>query len=249
MTIGGVPTARATRAQLAACMAYDYRRVKRGKQLLPRVVVSSNGAVVAAFHQDAAFRESILQADIIDADGMPLVMASRLLTKTPLLERTSTTDFIHDAAAVAAASGIRFYFLGAKEGVVQTAAAKLVERHPGLQIAGVRNGYFKREEEEAICADIRASGADVLWLGLGSPNQEAFALRNRHLLQGLTWIRTCGGLFDHVAGRFHRAPLWVQKAGMEWLFRAAQEPARLGPRYLATNPVALYHLLTKTGDR
>jgi exopolysaccharide biosynthesis WecB/TagA/CpsF family protein len=89
---------------------------------------------------------------------------------------------------------------------------------------------------------------DVLWLGLGSPLQESFAVRNRLRLKGVGWIRTCGGMLDYYSGRAPRAPLWMQKAGLEWLFRSAQEPQRLGSRYLRTNLPALYHLLTKTGE-
>jgi N-acetylglucosaminyldiphosphoundecaprenol N-acetyl-beta-D-mannosaminyltransferase len=248
IVIAGIPTLRATRAELATIMVADYRNTQQGHKTLPRIVISSNGSVIAAFHGDPSFRSLVMEADMIDADGMPLVMASRIFCHNPLLERVATTDFIHNAADAAVSANMRFYFLGGETGIAERAAQKLVALHPGLDIVGCRDGFFKPEDEAAICADIVKRGTDVLWLGLGSPKQEAFAVRNRSALTGLTWIRTCGGLFDHVVGRTRRAPQWMQSCGIEWLFRAAQEPRRLGPRYLRTNPVAAFHLFTKTHD-
>lgn len=249
LSVGGVPTTRITRAGLAQLMVEDCRKARIGDLPLPRLVVSSNGAVIADFHHDALFRDTLLKADVIDADGMPLVMATRLFCREPLKERVATTDFINDAAAAAAREGVRFYFLGAKPGVAQTAAAHFRTLYPTLQIVGVRHGYFAFEEEAALCEEIRASGADVLWIGLGSPLQELFAVRNQHRLQGLTWLRTCGGMFDHYSGRFRRAPDWMQIAGLEWLHRMVNEPVRLGRRYLTTNLPAIYYLLTQTNDK
>lgn len=248
ITIAGIPTICATRSELARLMVTDCERRRADPAILPRIVISSNGSVIAGFHRDAAFRALVLDADVIDADGMPLVMATRMFCSTPLKERVATTDFIHDAADAAVAANMRFFFLGGEPGVARRAADALAVRHPGLEIVGCRDGYFRPEEEAAICAEIVGNKTDVLWLGLGSPRQEAFASRNREALAGVTWIRTCGGLFDHLTGRTRRAPKWMQSCSIEWLFRAVQEPRRLGPRYLRTNPVAAFHLLTKTHD-
>jgi N-acetylglucosaminyldiphosphoundecaprenol N-acetyl-beta-D-mannosaminyltransferase len=248
IVIAGILTLRATRSELAKVMVADYQNMRDGRTKSPRIVISSNGSVIAAFHRDPSFRPLVLEADLIDADGMPLVMASRIFCRNPLQERVATTDFIHDAADAAVAANLRFYFLGGERGVAERAAEKLVSRHPGLNIVGCRDGFFRPEDEAQICADIVKQKTDVLWVGLGSPKQEAFAVRNRQALGGVTWIRTCGGLFDHIVGRTRRAPRWMQSCGIEWLFRAAQEPRRLGPRYLRTNPIAAFHLLTKTHD-
>jgi exopolysaccharide biosynthesis WecB/TagA/CpsF family protein len=248
ITVGGIPTVRLTRAELAEEMAADCRRARAGLLDYPRIVSSSNGYVVASYHENGPLRDALRQADIIDADGMPLVFASRLRCKRPLTERVATTDFIHDAADVAIRDGLRFFFVGAKPGVPERAADNLRALHPGLLIAGTRHGYFTEPDEPAICEEIRAARTDVLWVGLGSPMQELFAVRNRKRLAGLAWIRTCGGLFDHYDGTSRRAPGWMQSAGLEWLYRASREPGRLGTRYLRTNPVALFHLLTKTHD-
>lgn len=248
LTVGGIVCSRLNRAELAATMVADAMKARRGELAEPRIVISSNGMVIARYHADRAFRALVDASDIVDVDGMPLVMATRLFCRTPLEERVATTDFVRDASAAAAKEHIRFFFLGAAPGVADDAARNLISAYPGLQIVGVRNGYFAPEQEEELCAEIRASGADVLWLGIGSPYQEQFAFRNRAGLAGLAWIRTCGGLFDFYAERVPRAPGWVQETGFEWLFRTLQEPRRLAGRYFRTNPLAAYHLLTKTHD-
>lgn len=248
LTIGGIRVARLSREELAELMQADVRDARAGLLTRPRVVTSANGSIIAAYHGDPAFRALINAADVIDADGMPLVFASRLLCKHPLAERTATTDFLLDAAALAARTDLRFFFLGSRPGVAARAAEHLRSRFPGLQVVGTRNGYFTPADVPQICAKIRAARADVVWIGRGSPLQEQFAVENRDLLEGVAWIRTCGGLFDHYGGGVSRAPDWMQRAGLEWLYRAAREPVRLGWRYLVTSPVAVYYLLAKTHD-
>lgn len=246
--IGGIPTTRMTRAELAALMVSDVSQARIGALTKPKVIVYSNGQVIANYHRDPVFRALVDQADIVDADGMPLVLATRLLWRRSLSQRVATTDFIRDAAAAAAGAGVRFYFLGGRPGVADLAARNLSQTYPGLEIVGVRDGYFDAADEAGICRAITDARADVLWLGLGSPKQEAFAIRHRDKLAGLAWIKTCGGLFDHASSSVPRAPAWMQAAGLEWLFRSMLEPRRLGLRYLRTNPQALYHLMTKTRD-
>jgi len=248
LTIGGLSIARLTRAEMAQLMVDDVARARGGTLPYPRLLTSANGSVVAAYHLDPALRRTIDAIDVVDADGMPLVFASRLFCKRPLTERAATTDFLLDAADVAARHAISFFFLGARPGVANRAAEHLRYRYPGLQVAGARNGYFKDSDLPAICRQIRDSGADVLWLGMGGGRQERIAVEAREMLGGLAWVRTCGGLFDHYGGGVSRAPEWMQTAGLEWLYRGAREPLRLGWRYLVTNPVALYYLFTRTHD-
>ncbi|PSJ38579.1 glycosyltransferase [Sphingomonas deserti] len=230
-------------------MLEDVQDARAGLLSVPRVIVASNGSVIARYHSDPGFAALIDAADVIDPDGMPLILATRLLWKRPLPERVATTDFIHDACEIAIKNGLRFYFLGGKPGVAERAAERLRTLHPGIQIVGTRHGYFRPDEEEEVCEAVRETGADVLWLGLGSPAQESFAVRRRASLAGVGWIRTCGGLFDHYTGLVPRAPRWMQNAGLEWLHRSMLEPARLGVRYLRTNPAAVWHLLTKSRER
>ena len=129
------------------------------------------------------------------------------------------------------------------------AARRILRRsHPGVEIAGRRNGYFRRDEEARICDEINRSGADVLWVGLGVPLEYEFCLRNKDRLK-VGWIVTCGGCFNFAAGDYVRAPQWMQKAGLEWLHRLWREPKRLFWRYLVTNPVAIAMLLLEHRQR
>lgn len=246
--LGGISTTRGTRADFAEMMAEDCRSARSGELATPRIVVSSNGSVIARYHRDPLFRQLIDRADIVDADGMPMVIFTRLFWERPLPERVATTDFIYNACEIAVRDGLRFFFLGGKNGVAERAAARLGELYPGLQIAGTHHGYFLPEDEPELCDRIREAGTDVLWVGLGSPRQETFAFRQRALLEGVGWIRTCGGLFDFCSGDASRAPKFLQQIGLEWLYRAGLEPVRLGLRYLSTNPSAIWHLLTKSAE-
>jgi len=176
------------------------------------------------------FRRTFEAADIIHADGAPVVFASKILTRAPIPERSATTDFLHDAAKMAQAHGLKFFLLGATEKVNADCAAMLDKSYPGLEIAGRRNGYFAAEDEAAICEEINRSGADVLWVGLGVPLEYEFCERNRDRLKA-GWIVTCGGCFNFATGAYRRAPAWMQRVGLEWLFRVAHEPARLAKRY------------------
>ena len=207
----------------------------------------ANGQVVQRYHADREFRRCLEEAEVIDADGMSLVFASRLFYRSPLPERMNNSDFFVEFSRVAIRSGLRLYLLGSTDEANRVASEALRERFPGLTIAGRHHGLFDAGAEDALCAEIVGCGTEVLWVGMGCPRQEFFCVRNRHRLRGVVWIRTCGGLFDQFSGRIGRAPFWMRQAGLEWLFRLQEEPLRLGPRYLATNLPALYHLATKTG--
>jgi exopolysaccharide biosynthesis WecB/TagA/CpsF family protein len=244
VVVGGVRTACVSRKQLERLMVGDCLAA-RGARRAPKLVFAANGHAVALAARDSDFRRKFDAADLIHADGAPVVFASRLLTRTPIPERSATTDFIHDAASAARAHGLTFFLLGASEDVNRRCADALRARHPGLGIAGRRNGYFSPEEEVRICEQINASGADVLWVGLGVPFEYDFCLRNRHRLR-VGWIVTCGGCFNFAAGDYARAPQWMQQSGLEWLHRLWREPRRLFWRYAVTNPLALFALLTRT---
>ena len=241
--IGGIATDLVTATELAGQMLEDCRE---SRLAVPKLIFYANGFTLSRYHADPSFRRDFDQANIVVADGAPHVLASRCLSALPLPERIAITDFIHVAAEAAAQHSIRFFLLGASEEANAAAAHALTARYPNLIIAGRRNGYFEAHEEAMICSEIVSSGTDVLWVGLGSPLQESFALRNRERLVGVAWLFACGGLFDHLSGRYRRAPGWAQSAGLEWIFRAVQEPRRLGIRYLRTNIPAAFHLVTKT---
>ncbi|GAA0554834.1 exopolysaccharide biosynthesis WecB/TagA/CpsF family protein [Rhizomicrobium palustre] len=243
-TVGGLPTACVSRQQLVQVMVGDCLAAREGNRA-PKLVFASNGHAIAMAAMDMNFRELFHKADLIHADGEPVVFASKLLAATPVPERSATTDFIFDAAKAAGEHGLKFYLLGSTEEINARAVEKLKEAYPGVEIVGRRNGYFSRDDEAAICEDINASGADVLWVGLGVPFEYEFTLRNKMRLKA-GWVVTCGGCFNFAAGDYVRAPGWMQKTGLEWLHRLWREPRRLFWRYAITNPVAIAMLAMKT---
>ena len=242
--IGGVPVDVYSRDSLADQLARDVT----APLARPKLVFSANGQGISMAVTDQVFARDLEQADIVHADGMSIVFASRVFTRTHLPERIATTDFFHDAARVADKKRLKFFFLGAKEEVVRDAYAEAQKMYPNVDWVGFRNGYFTEDEEEQVCREIVATGADVVWVGIGRPKQEAFCVRNADRLAGVTWLKTCGGLFDFLAGRNSRAPSWMQSLGLEWAYRTLLEPRRLLWRYVVTNTHCLWLFLTKSGS-
>jgi exopolysaccharide biosynthesis WecB/TagA/CpsF family protein len=243
--IGGLPIAVIDRAESAQRMLAS-ALARRGGNNRPLLVTSANGQVLSACAQDAAVRALFAAADLIHADGQPLVFASRLRCATPLPERVATTDLFHDVARLAEQAGASFYLLGGTADVIEATVRNVARAYPRLRIAGYRDGYFLPDEETSVVAAINAARPDILWIGMGIPMEQAFSLRHRDRLTGVGLIKTSGGLFDFLSGKNSRAPAWMQAAGLEWLYRAALEPRRLLGRYLRTNPHAVYLLLTQT---
>jgi exopolysaccharide biosynthesis WecB/TagA/CpsF family protein len=145
-------------------------------------------------------------------------------------------------ARLAAKAGTTFYLLGASEEINRAAVEEACATYPALRIIGRRNGYFSKNEESAIVADIARLAPDILWVGLGAPLEQQFCARNLEAMRGVGIVKTSGGLFDFLALAKPRAPLWMQHLGFEWLFRMLLEPRRLFLRYLITNPHALFVL-------
>jgi N-acetylglucosaminyldiphosphoundecaprenol N-acetyl-beta-D-mannosaminyltransferase len=171
-------------------------------------------------------------AAFVLADGMPLVWASRY-KRRPLPERVAGSDLIFRISERAAARGHRLFLLGGAPGVGEAAARALVGRYPGLAIVGVEApeiGEAGGAAESALIARIQAARPDILFAALGQPKGERWIGRNLDAL-GVPVCVQVGASIDFVAGRVRRAPPWMQKTGMEWVFRMAQEPRRLGPRY------------------
>jgi exopolysaccharide biosynthesis WecB/TagA/CpsF family protein len=245
--IGGVPVSRFTAAQWCELMVGDWQR-KKAANIAPKVVTTVNGQVISLAVQDQIYRDALLQTDHIAADGMSVVFASRLATETPLPERVATTDWFHAAAKAASRHGIRFFLLGATKEMNKRAAKRIRKLYPFLQIAGARDGYFDRRKIEQVAAEIAAAKPDVLWIGVGNPEQLFLAHRFRALIPDVTWIRTCGGLFDFLSGMRSRAPKAVQAVGMEWAYRMALEPQRLGWRYATTNVTAAVAMARDSGS-
>src|SRR5581483_9257080 len=245
VAIGGLPIAVIDRVA-SARLIIDLARSRPGPR--PVVMTSANGQVVSLVARDPDARRMFLAADLLHADGMPLVVAPRLRGPAQWPERVATTDLFHDVARLAELEGVSFYLLGAQPTVIDRAVASVRERYPRLAIAGHRSGYFAGDEDR-IAEEINAAAPGVLWVGMGVPREQAFAAAYAHRLTNVGVIKTSGGLFDFLSGKNRRAPAWMQAAGLEWLYRTALEPRRLLMRYLTTNPHAAYLLLAKASRR
>ena len=192
-----------------------------------------NAAKIVAATRDKELLEILQRADIVTADGMSVVWASQFL-RQPLKERVTGIDTFAGLVEYAAERGLAVYFFGAHEESVKQVVKKFQSRYPKLRVAGYRNGYFAAEENEAIVAEIKHSGADLLFVAMGSPAQERWIAANLKAT-GVKFALGVGGSFDHISGRVRRAPRWMQRSGLEWLHRLALEPRRLWRRYLIGN--------------
>ncbi len=190
----------------------------------PRQVVTVNPEFVMAAQRDAAFRDVLLRADLSLPDGVGLLLGARILG-TPLKERVTGVDTVVRMAALAAERGYRLYLLGAAPGVAEETARRLVQANPGLRIAGTYAGSPAPEEEDAIVARITAAAPDVLFVAYGAPKQDLWVARNLERLQ-VPVAMGVGGAFDFIAGRAKRAPVWMQRMGLEWLHRLIHQPWR-----------------------
>jgi N-acetylglucosaminyldiphosphoundecaprenol N-acetyl-beta-D-mannosaminyltransferase len=245
-TIGGLPVAVIDRARSAELMI-DLALQRRGSGRRPFVFTSANGQVLSMCARQPQSRELFLQADLIHADGMPMVFVSRLFHGAPLPERVATTDLFHDVAWLAQQRGARMFLLGATNVVANQAVQQVRTLYPGLDVVGHNGGYLRRQgDDDRIIDAINRARPDILWLGLGAPAEQSFAIRHRERLRGVGLIKTAGGLFDFLSGKNARAPGWMQNTGLEWAYRIYLEPRRLAGRYLMTNPHALFLLLTRT---
>lgn len=242
--VGGVKIACISRDQLTKLMISDCIATQSGPRS-PKLIFDTNGQGLSLAATNSRYRECLESADIIHADGQVIVTASRYLTSSPIPERSATTDFFHDAAKVASQTGLQFFLFGGTEEVNGECARVVQDQYPLLKIAGRRHGYYSDADEAAICDAINASGADVVWVGLGKPKEQEFCVRNRHRIKA-GWLITCGGCFNFITGRYSRAPNWMQNAGLEWLHRVVTNPRQLFWRYLTTNPHALFLIATRT---
>ena len=206
------------------------------KQLHHTVV---NAGKIVAMQEDMTLRKSVHEADIINADGQAVVWASKFLRK-PIKERVAGVDLMGNLVDMAATNGYKIYLLGAKEEVVTRLNKIYEEKYGGNLVAGYRNGYFNEAEEAKIVDDIVQSGAQMLFVAISSPFKENFLYRHKDALRQVNFIMGVGGSFDVYAGEVKRAPVWMQKIGMEWFFRFLQEPKRMWRRYLIGNSKFIY---------
>ena len=196
-------------------------------------VVTPNAEIAYEALHDGQLREMLNGADLMLPDGAGVVLASKLL-RTPVKQKVAGVDFAAGLLSILERNGQSLYLLGGKTGIGELAAQKMLEAHPQLRIAGIADGYF--QDEAPVIAKINASGADALFVCLGAPKQERFMVQHQqelhvHLMAGL------GGSLDAFAGTVQRAPAWMIRLNLEWLYRLIREPKRFRrmlrlPKYL-----------------
>ena len=201
-----------------------------------------NAGKIIQIQEDSELKHCVIHSDIIQADGQSVIWASKILGK-PLKERVAGIDLVEKIIEQAHLNNFKIFFFGATEEVVRTVVDKYSQKYsPGI-IAGYRNGYFKENESSKIAQQIAESGAQILFVAITSPIQEHFLYYNKDILKPVNFKMGVGGSFDVFAGKTKRAPLWMQKIGMEWFYRFLQEPKRMWKRYLVGNTKFLFLVL------
>ncbi len=203
----------------------------------PHMVVTSDASAIVRSRDDHELHRIINEADLVTPDGIGVIWSARFLD-LPLYERVSGVDLALRLADLSARKGYSMFLFGAAPGVADEAASHLQQRFPGLRIVGTRNGFFSEEEEPAIVEQIKAAQPDLLLVAFGIPKQEKWIKRHLEALQVPVCIGV-GGSFDVYAGRVPRAPLWMQRLGLEWLFRTVRDPKRIGRALLLPKLVVM----------
>ena len=205
--------------------------IKEGKHISHVVI---NAGKVVAMQKDKMLFKSVASCDIINADGQSVVWGARFLgAKVP--ERVAGIDLMYSLLKLAGEKGYTCYFLGAREEVVREVVARVKKKYGSEIVAGSRNGYFTEEEGEEVAGEILQSGANILFVAMASPKKEKFLYQNREILKKVNFTMGVGGSFDVIAGITKRAPVWMQRMGLEWFYRFMQEPKRMWRRYLVGN--------------
>ena len=205
--------------------------VERVKELIfdqekSSLVVTPNSEMIAMAAEDIELARILNSADLATADGIGVVIASKILGQ-PLPERVAGFDLISSLFKEFAEENINFYFLGSKPGIVDRSVENLNTSYQNLNLAGYHHGYIDYDDQQKIIEEINSKNIDLLLVGMGVPLQEKFLDSNLKKLKVGAAV-TVGGSFDVLAGEVNRAPLWMQKAALEWLYRLLQEPSRFG---------------------
>lgn len=196
-------------------------------------LIGVNADKLLQMRDDPEMDAIVRRCEVVNADGASMVMAAKRLG-APVPERVAGIDLMGELCALAEREGYPVFLLGARREVAERTRGVLLERHPGLRVAGVRDGYFGEGEFDEVAEEVRSSGARITFVGITSPKKELLIERFRAL--GLTGAYVgVGGSFDVVSGAIPRAPMWMQRAHLEWLFRMMQEPGRLAKRYVVGN--------------
>lgn len=205
--------------------------------------VSLNTLKIFEFYRNSIVSQVIRSADICSADGVSVVFACRILNNTNI-DRIAGIDLAEEIINLCDEKQLSIYLLGASQATLSKLIPKLGESHPNLKIAGYRNGYWLKSEEEGVIRNVAKSGAHVCFIALPSPQKEVLLLEYKDHLAHV-FLLPVGGSFDVFVGFKRRAPEIVQKIGMEWFYRFLQEPKRLFKRYLKANSFFLIKLISE----
>jgi exopolysaccharide biosynthesis WecB/TagA/CpsF family protein len=230
-TLFGLPLVNAALEEAAEAIV---ARAARGDRTIIHFI---NAHCINTLRTDPGYGPALARADALLPDGSGLRIAS-FLSGRPLGENLNGTDLFPWLCREAAAQDVPVFLLGGQPGIARKAAKVMVERCPGLTIAGAHHGYVGTEADEDLIAAINASGAGILLVGMGVPHQEKWIARHRDRIN-VPVLMGVGGLFDYYSGSIPRAPKMVRAIGMEWVWRLAQEPRRLARRYLLGNTAFL----------
>jgi polysaccharide pyruvyl transferase CsaB len=190
----------------------------------PGLVVTPNPEIVMSCRNDLMLKAIIDNASLRLPDGVGIIWASRFLRR-PLKERITGIDLTYEIASMCEQKGCRIFLLGSKPGIAEGAAEYLKTKYPGLNVVGAYHGYFTKEEETKVCANIRSLKPDIVLVGLGSPKQELWMSEHLNKLGPVVCVGV-GGSLDVLAGKMKRAPKFVRNLGLEWLYRLLKEPRR-----------------------
>ncbi len=189
-------------------------------------VYTPNSEIIMAAYKNEEFRDVLNASDLLTADGIGVVYASRIL-KNPISERAAGFDIACELLEKVKGTSYKIFLFGGKPGVAETAKEKLEEKYKGINICGTRNGYFKPEDEAEIINEINSSGADIIFVCLGAPKQEMWINDNRDKLKARVALGI-GGSLDVFAGTVMRAPEFYCNHGLEWFYRLMKQPSRAG---------------------
>ncbi|MEE9351330.1 MAG: WecB/TagA/CpsF family glycosyltransferase [Thiotrichaceae bacterium] len=206
-----------------------------------------NVAKIVNMQRDALLRDSVNSSDLINIDGVGLLWGAKLFSND-VTERVSGIDLFYELLKSAEKTGKGVFFLGATQSVLAKTLWNIKKQYPDLNVSGVQHGYYAESEEQGIAEKINKSGAEFLFVAMSSPKKENFINRWKNKF-GVSFVMGVGGTFDIVAGKTQRAPVWMQKSGLEWFYRVMQEPARLWKRYLYTNSKFALMLIRASFDK
>ena len=230
-------------ASMEETVSYITNRIEK-REFLQHVVV--NVAKLVNMQKDTQLAESVKACDLINIDGMGVVIGARFMGHD-IPERVAGVDLFHNLLDMSAEKGFPVFLLGAEEEIVSKTVEKVNEQHKGINVVGYHHGYFW-DDEEAVVEKIKASGARLLFVAITSPKKENFINKWQDQL-GVDFVMGVGGTFDVVAGKVKRAPVWMQNYGLEWFYRVMQEPGRMWKRYAETNSKFAWLLLKEKFKR